>query len=281
MEVIKIPPQQQQILEALAQYKFLTVSQMLKLGISTDRSNLQKQIKALTEIKRQYIEGLSFGIVPKKGKLENVYYLKPKGQRLLIEGLQYQDNEIKLPKGRNSFFSRDYFHRKYSIDFEIALQQSAESAGDEVVFFDRYFDKQGNNRRDKNLEAKTKIILKNDRYLVADGIFMLSTPKGERLHCFELYNGKDTKRIYGQLRQYLEALELGSPSTKHNHPKGFLILSVFEYESILQSTLQRIQENSGFSKVRPFYFFKSLQSVVKDGAYTDWINGEGEMKKLY
>lgn len=42
-----IPPSQENVLLALGRYKFLTTGQLLKLGIMSDRSNLNKQIAEL------------------------------------------------------------------------------------------------------------------------------------------------------------------------------------------------------------------------------------------
>lgn len=281
MDILTIAPTQEAILLALAQYKFLTISQMLDLGIATHRPNIQKHLERMRNRKRPMIASIEFGTVPKKGRLENIHYLKPYGKSILSEDLQIPEQDIKIPIGRNSFFYRDYYHRKNSIDVEIALNKYADTQGDTVLFFDRYFDKVGNNRIDKNLQAKTRIQLKNDRYLIADGIFKINTTKGDKLYCFEMYNGKDTGRTYRQLYQYLEAFATGSPSIMHNHDKGFRVLAVFEFESILQAVLNRLKKNSIFDKVRAFYLLKSLESATQGNIFDDWITADGTKSTLY
>ncbi len=240
---------QSRILLALAKYKFLTVSQFKQLGIDKYDSNLRKALKPLLESKRKFIDRIMFSVYPKgndlmrKNKLEYVYYLKPKGKRVVVEHQWLTDEQVRMPIGTSTMAYKDYYHRKITVNCHISLCQAAQQKAIEVCFFDTYFDKIGNNRRSKNLRAKTRIELSAPNYLIADAIFMLQTPEQKALYCLEVQNGKDAKLMVQKLKQqYVTALRLGSPSEKYNFDKSNRVLSVFEYESTLQSVLERLQK---------------------------------------
>lgn len=81
-----ITPKQERILHQLAHYKYLTVSQMLALGISNDRSFVNKQLKRLREdFFKPLIYSQHFGVDPKRGKLESVHALTKQGAKILAE----------------------------------------------------------------------------------------------------------------------------------------------------------------------------------------------------
>lgn len=106
---------QSEILLALARYKFLTTSQINVL-VPKENAWLRKQILDLYNRSKPMIDRVSFGFHPRKGKLENVYFLTKYGQKLLSEVFDLNEDEIKMPVGTGSLFYKDYFHRKNTID---------------------------------------------------------------------------------------------------------------------------------------------------------------------
>jgi len=277
----KFTPSQTQILLALATYKFLTISQMQTLGIMKHKPNLSRNLNLLRKEGSAFIDKIVFGQHPKKGRLEDMFYLKQKAKRALIQGQMMEEGAIKLPIGRSSMFYKDYFHRKSTINFQIGLHLWLKERKVDILFFETYFDKTGNNRRDKNLQAQTKIDLYNERYLIADAIFMLQTEERNYLYCLEVCNGKDTKRIVKQTSQYLEALELGSASEKYKHDKGFRILSVFEHESIKQAVLERISKDARFKGFENFFFFKNLADIEDGKVFEGWLDAKRRVKNIF
>lgn len=55
-----LSPSQERILLSLARYKFLTAGQMLRMGIMTDRANLNKQISELRYWKNPLVGSVTF-----------------------------------------------------------------------------------------------------------------------------------------------------------------------------------------------------------------------------
>lgn len=247
----------QQILENLGQYKFLTNSQLVKLRIDKSKQNVNKYVKQMRDKKKPWVKTASFGVVPKVGKLEGVHYLTRHGKDILLE-LGVDEAEILYPKSNTRLFSQDYFHRKSVIDFQISLF-NGQHEGAKVDFFHRYFDKMGSNRTRERLQAKTKITIKDSRYIISDAIFFLSGNLEKRLFCFEMCNGYDSGRIVKQLTQYVDALKEGSPSIKYHLNKSCKVLCVFEHQSTMLAVIRRLQPLTYFKNMAPFFFFATQE----------------------
>lgn len=262
---------QSNILIELARYKFLTVSQFHRLGVSQDISWIRTQAKELSEAGNPLIERLTFNVTPRKGRIENVFYLTKRGKDALIEGLNMDENAVKMPVGNSTLFYKDYTHRKNTIDFQIAvyLWAKEQERGTYVDFFDCYFDKVGNNRTAANLQAKNKIALENEDYIIPDGVFMLQTPQRPYLFLFEMYDGKDTKRVFEQVKKHVKAIASGSPSEKYNYPFAHRVILVFEFDNMKDAFLERTKNNPYFSEVSPCFRCKSIEGVQAD-FFTGW-----------
>jgi len=258
-----------EILKHLGRYKFLTNSQLVTLGVENSRQNINKYVKDMRNRKRKpWVKTATFGVVPKIGKLEGVHFLTKHGKEVLID-IGYTE-EILFPKSNTRLFAQDYFHRKYLIDFQIALYKACENKVN-IHFFERYFDKVGNNRVAHNLQAKTKIDLKNEQYLISDAIFKLSTSNMLKLYCFEMYNGHDTTRVVKQLEKYLQALELGSASVKYQFPKGFIVLCYFQDDHAMRSVFNRVRNMKDFKYMKSVFLFSSIEQVEKN-IQSNWID---------
>ncbi len=263
VEILK--PSQQKILEALARYKFLTSSQMIRLGISKRRSNLSVMLKPLKETKRAFIGEMQFAFIPTKGRLENFYYLKNKGKRILLDS-GMEETEIRIPKGRTVMFTQDYFHRKYTIDCHIACDLSAVQHGVKVLFFDRYFDKTGNNRISKNLQAKTKVATDLD-YIIADGSLLIESEHGSKLYALELYNDKNTKRILRQLDKHLEGIKSATLCRNYGIEKAHRLLAIFTHSETKKAVMAKFEDK----RLGKYVFFNDYERVVED-FFEGWGN---------
>lgn len=156
---------------------------------------------------------IQFGFHPKLGRLEDMFYLRSKGKKLLVQHLKRRTEEIVLPKG-TSLFYKDYFHRKFTVDTRIAVELDAQQHGFEVTCYDMYFDRvaRGKETGKANARARTKVDLRNG-YLIADSIFMIrrtviEEEKEKVLYCVEQVNGFEVKRVAEQLKRHVEALAL-------------------------------------------------------------------------
>lgn len=260
-----LSPAQTKILLALARYKFLTTSQMITLGISNRRSNLSVMLKPLKESKRALVGEMEFGFVPSKGRLENFYYLKQRGKNAILDSGLLDVDEIKYPRGRNVMFTQDYFHRKYTIDCHIACDLAAEEHGFEVLAFDRYFDKVGNNRTGGNLQAKTKIEIDGD-YIIADATLLLKKGDVTRLFALELYNDRNVKRITAQIEKHLVGIRNSSLCKNYGIEKGHRLICVFSYPE----TKTIVEEKFDDYNLKEYILFHSMNTLYQSFLNSLW-----------
>ncbi|MEM6700335.1 MAG: hypothetical protein AAF599_18165 [Bacteroidota bacterium] len=198
------------------------------------------------------------------------------------EELNYE-GQIKMPIGRGSLPYKDYQHRINTINFQIQLDQWAASNGCQIPFFHTYFDKEGDNRVNKNLRAKTKIELDNNDFFIPDGAFKIITEQQERFFLMEMYDGKDTNRTVQQLHKHALALTKRYTHQTYQLPtnKSYSIILIFEYASHLQAVLQRIQtKEPSFQLIQKYFRAKSLEQLATTLFLEEWQTLRGEEVSL-
>ena len=280
-----IKPSHQVILEALGKCKFLTTGQMLELGLKSDRANLNRELKIMRGWPKPPVANKNFGSHPSEGKLESVHFLTEHGERLLVEGLGLEQSEVRRPIGRSSLFYKDYNHRRNTIDIHVSLLKEQYAENGKIIFFDTYFDQEGNNRRDANARSKTKIDLEDGSHLIADAVTLWQGEAETMLFVIEMYNGKDTGRVERQLYQHLVALAEGqlvaNVSREYKHSKGYRVLCVFEFLPQLQVAWQRLADNPDYEDAVEYFLAKPLDSLKKHPFQKGWLNFYGEKVDLW
>ena len=133
-----ITPAKENILIALARYKFLSSRQIERLGIC-HYIHATKNIKSLREI--GLVDSISIGTIPKMGRIDNLNFLTPKGAKLLKNSTEIE--EIQHPSNPNNFFSNDFIHRINTLDCWIGFEIWAKDKGYDIDFVDAYFLKNG------------------------------------------------------------------------------------------------------------------------------------------
>jgi len=229
--------------EILAQFKYLTSSQFVKLMESyKNRDYLTRALKPLLDMRKPLIAKHDFN--PINGKLESFYYLTRHGKQFLIDELGYADNQIKAPSGISPVKLKDYPHRKLTIDFHIYLNQWLKSNGGGIIFLNYYFDKFGNNRTgDKNkfVTALNRININESHSFIPDINAKISIDNKKYLYLFEQHNGQDTKRLFEQLHVHLTAISQSVVQKKYKLQTSHRVVVVCEYESVKNSVIKRLQ----------------------------------------
>jgi len=258
-----------EILEYLAKFKYLTISQLHQLGVLKNKTGIYQIIKPLKDGKYNMVDLKNFGVAPVYGKLESFYFLTKHGVKFLQEELFYE-NEIKYPLGQTSLFSRDYFHRKFTIDFYINFFLYLNKTDNTLIFADYYFDKLGSNRTKANLRAKNHIsIEQTEGYLIPDMVFKFNINEKDYLFLFEQHNGKDTKKLIRQLQNYILILETGAASIKYNFDKSVRVVIAFEQKSIKDATMKRLSTIKEFYPFINFFIFKTNEEIRED-FFSNW-----------
>lgn len=264
------------VLRALGTYKFLTYSQMIRLGIDKHKSNLSVAVNALVERRGQLVRK-----IPHRVGVEAKFYLSSKGKDACRELFELEEDEVNYPKGIITTDTQDQKHRTSLISLHIELTLACEAQGVELLFCDRYFDTVGDNRRGKNLKSKTALLYEGKKTVKADMVFMIRTRKQKELYLLELENGKDTKKAFHKCINHGKALLLGSANTVYKHRSGYRVLWIFEYESTLQAARNRLVDHPFFAHIHEYYLFKSLSSALEDSFFTDWTNIDSRSRNLW
>ncbi len=264
--MITLTEAQTRVLESLLHYRFLTHSQMVRLGIGSPShvrfTTLRLRQKAL-------IESVSYPFTPKEGRLEKVHHLTMAGASLLAD---LTGNEASLTfRPVTAVYHRDYDHRKRTIDFQIALTQAvATHERLKLVRFDRYFDKTGANRgTGQPLRSDTRIDLDADFSLVPDANFVIARlfdAAPPAAYTLEVANGRDTKRVLGQIERHAAALEDKALATKYDLPsqRTHQMLFVFSNYQLLQSVRERFVEVKAAQPLSACYRFGYLPYLLED-----------------
>lgn len=267
MSVQWLPESNFKVLEHLGTYRYLTVPQMIALGVAKHKSTVYNVLKRFKTLPRKLVEQKNFGLIPGKRNIHSIFFLTRQGAELLAEMYRTDLAKISYPKGVY-VFQNDYFHRVATIDFHISLRQWAERTGTTVVFFDTYFDKTGSNRggRGQKLRAKTRFDL-SDQAFIPDVVYMLLLPDGRpRLVTAEIHNGKDTGRFLKQMETHSQALEEGVISEKHRVDFANSIRWVFEHESTMRAAIRRIRQRGDYDAFRAYIEFNTIAQVKSNFA---------------
>lgn len=255
------------VMELLAIYKFLTISQFIKLEISKDRSNCSKILRKFSDRKKPLVKKISFGVHPQIGRLEDFYYLTKEGALFLAESNNLDIEEINYQKSSTLFF-RDYFHRKATIDYHIDLRKWVKANNHSLDFFYTYFDKVGSNKENKSsksnqkLEAKTKVNFEDGSFFIPDGIYKITDLETNKsyLYALEIYTDdtRGVKRILTQLEKHIKALMEGVISIKFNYSFANRVKLVFKDERVKELVESKFKSMGEFEEVGRVFEFERL-----------------------
>ncbi|MEL6669855.1 MAG: hypothetical protein AAFP08_12845 [Bacteroidota bacterium] len=274
-KINRFRPKEIAILKALARYKFLTYDQMIRLGIANHTSNLSSVTKGLREVKRPYIKK-----IPHRVGTPIKHFLTKRGKDALVELYHLQESDINYPIGSILTDTQDQKHRTSIISIQIEVDLAAQAEGLEMLFCDRYFDTTGNNRVDKNLKSKTAFHCTDTQTVKADLIFSLQTPKQQEYYVLELENGKDSAKAVDKCINHAKALLKGSLNEKLGFSTGYRALWVFEYKSIMEKVIVKLQSISLFEHLHEYFLFKPLNQIEKE-ILSGWKNVSARERNLY
>ncbi len=275
MEIQRINEKQAKILKALGHYKFLTYSQMKRLGIDNHTPNLSNLVKELKDRRTPYVAS-----IPHRIGTEVKHFLTAKGKDLLVDFYGLEEDAIHYPIGKITTDTQDQKHRTSIISIQIEMELQAQADHFSILFCDRYFDTVGNNKVSKNLKSKTAILFDDSKSLKADMVFCLQTSKQKELYLLELENGKDTKKAVNKCIQHGKAILRGSANAMYNFERGYRTLWIFESESTMLSLIKELSGNPFFVQMKEYFLFRSLDAL--DGIFLGtWLNADGLERQIF
>lgn len=259
------------VLEALETYRFLTVKQMVRLGISKSETSLRDKILRPLKTRRNApIKAYDLG---RWQQLPHIYVLTNQGAKDLADYRQVPVSDIRWPVG-GAQFSRTFHHRIAQVDFHIAFRQWAEAVGAEIEFVHMDFDKKGSQRSGGAIPL-TRINLGHGQYIISDGIFSFSINGQRMLYCLEIHNHTDTTRIINQLMAYAPALEKQIIARMYELNMQPMILSVLMRNPAKDKTpAHKIQMHGLPTHITPcFAFLEGFDGVITKPV--TWCNADG------
>ena len=277
MRLLPVSATEDAILDALARYQFLTAPQLLGLRVTSDRSHLYAALAKLKRRRPPAVASLSFGSIPGRGRLADINLLTPPGARLIEE--RERDTCQVLVHKRPSVFRNDYDHRVGCVGFHIALERWAGENGQQIDFFDTYYDPVSGGGRGIKTAPKTRIPYSGGA-IVPDAVFALIGADGvTRLCVYELYCGRRTKRVEDQLRAYFQALEEDAIEERYHYDNAARILLVFADQTALDLVRDRLANHPKLATVNECFYLATRAASEAD-VRKCWTRFDGEAVAL-
>lgn len=252
-------PQQWKVLQALSIYRFLTVDQMLQLGISKNAKSLRdKTLFALRHHKCIHSEKIgSF--------LPDVHHLTKQGQTILseVEGL----GAGAAPSNKRQPFSALFAaHRFAQVDFHIGLRQWVEKRGDAEVLIElQDFVRQPYAGKGRAKPATELTVPGLVNTVIPDGIFAVGLTTGKTaIYMVEIHRSTQSKAVTEQLNRYFEVIKSGVIQQKFGYPVHPIICSVHHQPAVLASVKARLTAHPGFIHFRHNFVFRALNDLNLD-----------------
>ena len=277
-QTVLITGQQEKIVRLLATYKFLTVSQLDRLGAGYKKriyDSLQKLSQEGLVKYADYKSLLRYG-----KQLERIHYLTPKAAVLLVENTHNLHlDDIRYPKSSTTLFTHDYFHRVSTINTQISIGEWLHANDFELLKYETYFDVIGSRKKGKvePMQTITRVDFGNGYFLDPDSIVIYSKSEKTKMLLVEVYNGKDTKRVIEQLRKHVYVIKHGLAAAKYDLKVVAKVVATFDDPGNMKAVLDKLTQDAYFQfDGIENYFFLGLAKAVNEDFEHGFVNLLGE-----
>lgn len=254
-------PQQWQVFQALRCYRFLTVDQMLRLGISRNPKSLRdKTLFALRHHK--CINSEKIGAF-----LPDIHHLTKHGQKILTE-LEGVEPETAPANKRVPFSPIFAPHRFAQVDFQIGLRQWVKQRGDaDIVLELQDFMTDPNSGTRKPTSATELKTTDNSKAIIPDGTFAVELNVGKLVvYLVEIHRSTHTKAVTTQLERYFDVIKHRTIQQKYGLQVHPIICSIHRQNSVLNGVKKRLNANSGFELFKRNFVFHTLDDLINNFA---------------
>ncbi|CAM2068890.1 hypothetical protein SCOR_26215 [Sulfidibacter corallicola] len=246
--MIVISPIERRLLLALAAFRLLTHSQMYRLQIAHS-----SYLRTLTH-KLCSFPNPAYPLVGRLKKnrfgcMEHMFFLT--GAGALFLGIVPDKKLWPCPPRHRESAYDDYWHRKYCVDFHIALVLALRQSDlAELEHIDRYYLSQAGskNAAHHSVCAQSRIVFpEGQQFFVPDMNFLLQGKTNSSiraLYTLEMINGRNTKRVLQQVFRHTEAHEQGAFSARYGMQVSAVLL-LFSSDQALEAVRRR------FFEIRP------------------------------
>lgn len=249
-------PQQWRVLQALGHYRFLTVEQMLWLGISKNAISLRS--KTLFALRcHQCIHSEKIGSF-----LPDVHHLTKKGAELLalVEGIDADASNSAKKQPFSALFAR---HRFAQVDFQIGVNRWAAQRGDAEVLLElQDFISAPKQGRVKPKPSTELTVPKLVNTIIPDGTFVVGLHSGPvAAYLVEIHRATQSKAVTEKLAKYIEVIKSEVIQQKYGYKAHPVICSVHHQDSVLTSVKTRLNAHAGFEEVKCNFMFHRLDDL--------------------
>ena len=251
-----VSPQQWRVMQALHRYRYLTVEQMLQLGISKNAKSLRD--KALFALRHhKYIHSEKIGSF-----LPDVHHLTKRGQDVLhdIERI----GSAAMPAHRKQPFSALFArHRFAQADFQIGLHQWAEQRGDAEVLLELQDFIRHTPAGTRYPKSATEMVVPElMNTVIADGIFAVELTNGQSaVYLVEIHRATQSKAVSEQLNRYCDVIKSGVVQQQFGFSANPIICSIHHQSSVLTSVKTRLNAHAAFAPFRHNFVFHALADL--------------------
>lgn len=254
--ISRLSPQQFHVLEALGHYRFLTVEQMLCLGISTNAKSLrEKTLFALRYHKCIHSEKIG-------AFMPDVHHLTKKGAQLLtlLHGAEIDGATNVKKQSFSPLFAR---HRFAQVDFQIAVNQWAVRRGDAELLLElQDFICEPKAGRTKPKPTTELVVPELVNTVIPDGTFVVGLNTGPiAAYLVEIHRSTQSKAVTEQLAKYCNVIKSGVVEQKHGFKVNPIICSVHHQDSVLKSVKTRLNAHAGFETFKRNFVFHRLEDI--------------------
>ncbi len=281
-DVIRVTGMQEKILRELGNYKYLTVSQLIKLKVGV-RNRIYESIKVL--VSAGLVQFADYKALLRYGQqLERIHFLTRKGATFLVSHTpNLHLDHIRYPKSTTTLFTHDYFHRVSSINTHISFITWLNSHDFSLIGYYDYFDVIGSRKKHSSepMKAVTRIEFGNEHFLDPDGIAIYDNQGKPKITLIETYNGKNTKRVIEQLRKHIYIIKHGLAAYKFNLQAPTRVCCTFEDENARNAVIKSLQTDPyfQFTNVEYYFFFGVAEKVWSDFEHS-FMNIQGKYLKM-
>jgi hypothetical protein len=223
---------QEKILRALAKYKYLTISQLVDLGVSDSINTIRLYINTLQNqklIKKSiYRQTIQETHKNKSIRLEGLNFLDTEGVKILKDSFDMEN--IKYPQKHKLSFSNDYFHRIYMVSACISFDLWLEKTQKDGYFLIDFHNSETTIKINDTTTVKPDIIVNfNGNYAI-----------------LEVWAGVEKEYITSKLSKVFKAIASKKVSDFLNYEKAPRILNIFKDSD----TMERVKHTL---KTTPFF----------------------------
>ncbi len=150
-------------------------------------------------------------------------------------------------------FSSQYYHRKYTIDVQIAIVQFCDRNQIWLRRYHNYFEKQSTGipngyRSLCSFEYDTK-----GHRMECDALCGVELSGQKKIIAIELYNDEKVIRALKALEKYRQALSIGNPSLLFGVECNAHVLLFFRHQGMAKRVEERIHNDVKFTSFLPYF----------------------------